>query len=123
VTEDELFAGITGALELAGWRWMHIRRSDGVTVGDSGWVDIFAVHPTRLDAPVLAWELKGTGGRPTGDQVAWVSALWTVGDRYDPSPIDARLVYPVDYDLALDLILGRVERWGGPLVSSTTAIR
>lgn len=40
MSEAELLAGLTDALTLAGWRWMHIRRSDGVTVGpgwDSTW--------------------------------------------------------------------------------------
>jgi len=114
VTEDELMSGITGALELAGWRWMHIIASHGVTQGDVGWPDIIAVHPSRERAPILAWELKGDGGRPSGDQVAWIAALFAVGDRYEPAPIDARMLYPDDYDRALDLILGRTATFDGP---------
>jgi hypothetical protein len=116
VTEDELLAGITGALELAGWRWMHIIRSDGVTQGDAGWPDIVAIHTGRA-APMLLWELKGDGGRPSGDQVAWIAAAFALGDRWAPAPVDARFLYPVDYDVALDLILGRTLYFGGPVVA------
>lgn len=106
MTEDELQAGITEALTICGWRWMHIRRSDGITMGAEGWPDIYAVHPGRPGAPILAWELKGDGGRPTGDQVAWIAAI-----HASPAGlagyIDARFLYPTDYDRAINLILGR----------------
>lgn len=98
-TEDELLIGITDALSLAGWRWTHARRSDAaVMMGDPGVPDIIAVHPTR--PLILAWELKGPKGRPTGDQVAWIAAL------APHETVDARVVYPADYDDALRVILG-----------------
>lgn len=98
MNEDELLEGVTGALTLSGWRWTHIRRSDRVTMGDAGLPDIIAVHPSR--GIVLAWELKGAGGRPTGDQVAWIAGLHTA------HTLDARILYPADYDEALRLIVG-----------------
>lgn len=99
MTEDELLLGLTQALELAGWRWSHHRRSDaGLLMGDPGLPDIIAVHPHR--GHVLAWELKGTGGRLSGDQVAWVAALANVAPT-----VDARVVWPADYDMALGIIL------------------
>ena len=97
MTEDELLLGITQALELSGWRWTHIRRSDGVTVGASGLPDIIAAHPSRNIA--LAWELKTERGVLTPDQAAWQIVL---ADRR----IDARIVRPSDYDEALRDIFG-----------------
>jgi hypothetical protein len=99
MTEDELLQGITQALTLAGWRWTHIINSRGVTMGDPGLPDIIAVHPNR-PGRVLCWELKGQNsrgdnGRPTYDQVAWIAGL-------DASAgVDARFIYPADYDQAL----------------------
>lgn len=117
MTEDELLEGITQALTFAGWRWTHPRRSDlAQTMGDPGLPDIIAVHPTRR--LVLAWELKGSDGRPTGDQVAWISAMARPEVR-----VDSRLLYPVDYDRALELITGKVDAMvvctvcGAPAVS------
>lgn len=98
MTEDELLTGLTDAMTLAGWRWMHILRSDGVTVGSSGWPDLVAVHPDR--PYVIAWELKGYRTPVTPDQAAWLAGL---RDR----TVDARLVRPADYDQALNIILGR----------------
>ncbi len=96
MSEDELFAGITQALTLAGWRWMHIRRSDGVTVGDSGWPDVIAAHPDR--GIVLALELKDAKLQPTVDQLAWILSL-------DNRTVVAQVVRPADYDRMLDVIL------------------
>src|SRR5262252_4676813 len=61
VTEDELYTGITEALTIAGWRWYHVRRSDGVSEGTGarGLPDIIAVHPYR--SHLIMWELKGEG--------------------------------------------------------------
>jgi hypothetical protein len=103
MTEDELLLGITEALTIAGWRWTHIRRSDGVTQGSSGLPDIIACHPTRPD--VLIWELKSRTGQPTPDQAGWLAGVR--GGR-----VDARLVRPVDYDDALSIILGDVPDTG-----------
>ena len=97
MTEDELLAGITEALTFGGWRWTHIRRSDGITVGMAGLPDIIAVHPERGLA--LTWELKSTNGRPTLEQYAWLHGF----DRVEG--IDARVIYPIDYDAALEVIL------------------
>lgn len=103
MTEDELLEGVTMALTLGGWRWTHPRRSDlAQTMGAPGLPDIIAVHPTR--GLVLAWELKGSDGRPTGDQVAWISAMAKPEVR-----VDARVLYPLDYDRALELIVGKVD--------------
>jgi hypothetical protein len=96
MTEDELFAGITEALTLAGWRWMHIIRSDGVTQGSAGWPDIVACHPLR--GIVLVLELKDSKLQPTPDQLAWLLGM-------SDKTIVAKLVRPADYDLMLDRIL------------------
>jgi hypothetical protein len=103
MTEEELLAGITEALTLAGWRWSHHRRSDLAQMqGMPGLPDIIAVHPTRKI--VLAWELKGEGGRVTGDQVAWIAGL-----AAPDATIDARILYPAHYDRALALIVGKTD--------------
>lgn len=98
MTEDELLLGITEALTIAGWRWTHIRRSDGVTVGNAGLPDIIAVHPDRDE--VLAWELKSERGQLTPDQFGWIAGM-------NRRTIDARVIKPRDYDDALNVILGR----------------
>jgi hypothetical protein len=96
MTEDELLLGLTEALTIAGWRWTHIRRSDGVTMGMSGLPDLIASHPDR--PYILCWELKSTRGVLTGDQAAWISGMFA---RH----VDARVVRPDDYDEALAVIL------------------
>lgn len=100
MTEDELLAGITEALTYAGWRWTHIRRSDGVTVGHQGLPDIIAAH-TERDV-VLAWELKSAKGVLMPDQAAWLVSLHAPG-------VDARVIRPTDYDQALTVILRGVH--------------
>jgi hypothetical protein len=105
MTEDELLAGVTDALTMAGWRWTHPRRSDlALMQGDPGLPDIIAVHPTR--GIFLAWELKGTGGRPSASQVEWIAGLAAPRVR-----VDARILYPTDYDRALALIVGDAEQF------------
>ncbi len=99
MTEDELLAGITDALTLAGWRWTHIRRSDRITQGFEGLPDIIAVHPER--AIVLAWELKTDLGVISTDQWGWLVAL------RDVAGVDARVVRPSDYDAALLTVFGQ----------------
>ncbi|HEV8282339.1 MAG TPA: hypothetical protein VGQ02_10790 [Candidatus Limnocylindrales bacterium] len=102
MTEDELLEGITDALTLAGWRWMHIRRSDGITVGMQGFPDLIAGHPER--DYVLAWELKSQTGVVMPDQAAWLFALGV-------SCVDTRVIRPEDYDNALEVVLkGRDPR-------------
>lgn len=98
MTEEELLAGVTEALGYGtGWRWTHIRRSDGITQGHPGLPDIIAVNADR--GLVLAWELKVAKGVVTRDQHAWLFGL----DR--AAGVDARIIRPVDYDDALAVIL------------------
>lgn len=97
MTEAELLAGITEALELAGWTWTHIRRSDGITIGRPGLPDIIATHDNR--ALLLAWELKTTRGVVSVDQLRWLYALGT------DERVDARIIRPADYDAALEVII------------------
>lgn len=115
MTEDELYAGITEALTLAGWRWMHIIRSDGVMTGTgaSGWPDLVAVHDRR--AHLLIWELKAARGQATADQWAWIGPLAVVATKLSGAPagyahFDARVLYPADYDAALSYIVGKTDR-------------
>jgi hypothetical protein len=98
MTEDELLAGITEALELGGWVWTHIRRSDGVTMGWSGLPDVIAAHDD-LEL-VLAWELKSRSGRVSPDQLRWLFALGTAAPN-----VDARIIRPADYDQALEVLI------------------
>ena len=117
MSEDELLLGLTQALTLAGWRWSHHRRSDQALLqGDPGLPDIIAVHPTRSRA--LAWELKGTAGRPTGDQVAWIAGLAAPALR-----VDARILWPADYDRALNVIVGIEDPSARCVVCGRTADR
>lgn len=97
MTEDELLQGITEALTFGGWRWTHILRSDGVTMGMSGLPDIIAAHAERT--LVLAWELKNATNQATLDQWAWLKGLAVCAH------VDARVVRPADYDHALEVIL------------------
>lgn len=97
MTEDELLDGITEAMTLAGWRWMHVRRSDlAVVQGYQGFPDIYAVHPGRHLA--LALELKTEHGQLTGEQGAWIAALNDTGGN-------AIVIRPADYDRILRVIL------------------
>jgi hypothetical protein len=102
MTERELLEALAEALELTGWTWMHIIRSDGVTQGDRGFPDLIA-GKQGVDW-MLAWELKSATGQPTADQLGWQLALRHSG-------IDVRIVRPVDYDRALEVIVrGRDPR-------------
>lgn len=97
MTEEELLLGITLALTLGGWTWMHIIRSDGVTAGQAGFPDIIAAHDAVPFG--LAWELKSATGSLTPDQLRWQVALRSV--RW----LDTRTIRPAQYDEALEVII------------------
>lgn len=97
MSEADLLAGLTDALTISGWTWTHIIRSDRVTMGHPGLPDLIAGHEARPF--VLAWELKALGGSLSHDQVRWLIAL------RGASGVDVRVIYPQDYDRALDVIL------------------
>lgn len=101
MTEDELLAGITEALELSGWTWTHIRRSDGITVGHAGLPDVIACKDGR--DVVLAWELKSRRGIVSGEQLRWLFELGCAPG------VDARVIRPDSYDAALAVILRGVS--------------
>lgn len=97
MTEDDLLAGILDAMRLAGWRAMHIRRSDlAIVQGNQGWPDVFATPPR--DGPALAIEAKSDTGHLRTEQGAWLVRLIQGG-------VTAAVVRPTDYDRALELIL------------------
>ena len=96
MTEDELLTGLTDALTLAGWTWTHIRRSDGITMGNAGLPDIIAV---KAGHPMLLWELKSQHGSITPDQMGWLLAAQDVR-------VQTAIVRPDGYDAALAVILG-----------------
>lgn len=103
MTEEELLVGITDALTIAGWTWMHILRSDHVTMGHAGFPDVVAAHPAQPF--VLAWELKSQKGTISPEQWRWMQALGASRD------VDVRVIRPADYDLALEVIVhGRQPR-------------
>lgn len=112
MSEAELLLGLGQALTMAGWLWYHVVRSDGVSSGSGalGFPDIVAVHPRRLH--LILWELKGSGGTPTPDQWAWMQPLallaGTIG-TCTPQLLDARILWPADYDTALEYIVGKRE--------------
>lgn len=87
-------ADVIKTLRLLGYLATSIRRSDGVTIGDTGLPDVLAVHPTT--GAFLALELKADPGRhATPAQVQWLDAL---AHRADV----ARVVRPDDWhDVAL----------------------
>lgn len=98
MTEDELLHGITDALNVGGWLWYHVRRSDlSGQMGTPGLPDIIAVHPTREAA--IAWELKAERGRYMPGQVEWLDAFGLAG-------VDARTVTPSTYDEAWRWLVG-----------------
>ena len=101
--EEELLEGVTDALTVGGWRWTHARRSDlALLQGTPGVPDLFAVHHEL--ARFLALEIKAEHGSPTFDQTAWLVAL-------SRAHVDARLVYPADYDaLIVELVGDRLQR-------------
>lgn len=99
MTEDDLLVGLTDALTLYGWRWTHARRSDQAKMmGMAGVPDLIAVHPDRH--LILAWELKGPAGRVTIDQASWIADL-----AAHPT-VDARVLWPTQYEAALAVISG-----------------
>ena len=105
MTEDELLSGVTEAMTIAGWRWLHIRRSDrAITMGMRGFPDLIAVPPgvAGWSERALAIELKSNEGRVTTDQAAWLVGLAQAG-------VTVAVVRPADYDRALRLILDGVS--------------
>lgn len=99
MTEEELLTGITDALSIAGWTWMHILRSDHVTMGRPGFPDVVAGH--QVMPFILAWECKAELGTVTPGQWEWLLALkGAIG-------VDARVIRPSMYDDALEVILRR----------------
>jgi hypothetical protein len=98
VLEEELLEGVTGALTAGAWRWHHVRRSDlALQQGQSGFPDIFALHPERR--LVFVAELKGDGGRMGSLQVDWLAAFEACG-------IEAGIVTPSTYDATVEHLVG-----------------
>jgi hypothetical protein len=98
MSEADLLTGICEALTLGGWVWTHIRRSDGITVGNAGLPDIIAAHHGRTF--MLAWELKADRGTVSVDQYRWLHALGPCHPT-----VDARVIRPQLYDAALRVLL------------------
>jgi len=98
MTEDELLAGVTDALTLAGWTWTHIINSRGVTMGHAGLFDLIAANGRQL----LLWELKSRTGQLSTDQLRWHLAM---RDFSASLRVDVRVIRPDDYDRALEVIV------------------
>jgi len=82
IRESAFADQIEHLLELFGWTWTHfepaIRQSGRWATplrGDKGLPDYIAVRDGRL----LFIEIKGTGGRPTMAQIAWLEQLRNAG--------------------------------------------
>ena len=100
MTEAELQAAITEALDLFGWLWHHETDS---RKSKEGFPDLFAVHPVTGKA--FFAELKSTKGRVTPAQQMWADALTLSGKKaYGAGRYF--LWRPTDLDLALQIIEG-----------------
>lgn len=98
MAEDDMLVGITDALTLGGWCWHHIRRSDlALQQGQSGWPDIFALHPERGE--VFVAELKAATGTVDPLQASWLDAFAACG-------ISARVLRPDAYDETYQWLVG-----------------
>lgn len=94
MTEDELLTAITDAATWKGWRWFHVRRSDkALQMGHSGFPDLVLAK----GGDVLFLELKSSSGKPSPDQMAWLSELSSIH-------VYARLVRPDNLDEILSLL-------------------
>lgn len=105
MTEADLLDAVTKAATFLGWRWMHIRRSDGVTMGHSGFPDLVMARRGRA----LFLELKSVRGSVTPDQSAWLEALQTPPSKLDrivgvSSPVEAMIVRPEMLDDVIELL-------------------
>lgn len=96
--EAEFRDDVLRTLGLFGYLRTAIRRSDGVTMGDSGLPDVIAVHP-RTGA-FLPIELKVGDRVATAQQDAWLRAFShsreSMPDRYAPAADLAMVVRPGD---------------------------
>ena len=79
MTENELLTCVIDLAHLYSWRVLHIRPArtekgwrSPVQGDGKGWPDFFAV---KGDMVVIA-ELKGTKGKTTPEQDAWLAALY-----------------------------------------------
>lgn len=91
VDEAALQSTIVEAARLRGFLVYHTfdsRRSAG------GFPDLVIAGAGARRGTVFAWELKGTGGSPSAEQLAWLEALRDV-------VTDARIVTPAELDDAL----------------------
>jgi hypothetical protein len=107
-TERDLQASIVEIARAYGWRHWHDNDSRR---NQSGWPDLALWHPERAKRnvwPALClWELKGHGGRIRPEQRATVDALEEIAG-VSGGLIDARIVWPSDYELCIELL-----QWSG----------
>lgn len=83
--EADFRRDVIKTLRTLGYLATAIRRSDGVTIGDTGLPDILAVHPTT--GAFLALELKADPRRrATSAQTGWLRAFATPRHAFRGAP-------------------------------------
>lgn len=99
--ESAFRADVIATLRTLGYLATAIRRSDGVTIGDTGLPDVIAVHPQS--GALLVLELKADPYRhATPAQYDWLNAFAVyrrhgVTPPYAPAADIARVVRPADW--------------------------
>lgn len=106
-TERDLQASLIAIAQAYGWRHWHdndSRRNQG------GWPDLALWHPLRAKRniwPALClWELKSGKGRIRPEQRDTMAALVDIA-AVSGGLIDARIIWPADYDECVALLAWR----------------
>lgn len=96
MTEKQLMTGLVRAAKQLGYLVYHAAYAIG---SEPGFPDLTIVGKGRL----WFFELKGPKGRVSEAQEAWIAALSGAG-------VDARIVWAVDYDSAMQELMDAYER-------------
>lgn len=108
VTEAQYQEQVIDLARSLGWRFLHIRRSQGrrngqqawqTTTNIKGWPDLFCWHAKH---GFLALELKSQKGRATPEQRAVLAELEQAGAR-------TMIAKPSDIDDVAALLMGRAS--------------
>lgn len=93
LTEKQFQQQIVDMARILGWRTYHNLYAIG---SDPGYPDLTLVHPQY---GVLWLELKGSKGRVSPAQEAWIADLRAAGQQ-------AHIVYPGDFDAVTVMLQG-----------------
>ena len=106
VTEAQYQEQVIDLARSLGWRFLHIRRSQGrrngqqawqTTTNIKGWPDLFLWHERH---GFVALELKSQKGRPSPEQIEVLAELEEAGAR-------TMIAKPSDIDAVASLRMGR----------------